>query len=73
MLRGLWLSWRSRRKAIFAMAAETVPDLNHLAALISSGRIKPFIDKTYLLEQTAAAHAYVEEGNKKGCVVIKVE
>ncbi len=73
MLRGLWVSWKTRKKVIFSFAAETVADLNHLAALIASGKIKPVIDRTYSLEQTAEAHAYVEKGHKKGCVVIKVE
>jgi NADPH:quinone reductase-like Zn-dependent oxidoreductase len=72
MLRGLWLSWWSKKKFICAMAGETITDLNHLAALIASGKIKPVVDKTYPLERTAEAHAYVEAGNKKGCIVISM-
>jgi NADPH:quinone reductase-like Zn-dependent oxidoreductase len=72
MLRGLWVSWTTRKKVIFSLAGETVADLNFLAELIVSGGIKPVIDRTYPLEKTAQAHAYVELGNKKGCVVINV-
>jgi NADPH:quinone reductase-like Zn-dependent oxidoreductase len=71
MLRGLWTSWKTKKKVIFALAGETVTDLNHLASLIVSGKIRPAIDRTYTLEQTPEAHAYVEAGNKKGCVVIR--
>jgi NADPH:quinone reductase-like Zn-dependent oxidoreductase len=72
MFRALWASWMGKKKFIFSLAQETVADLNYLASLVASGKIKPFIDKTYPLEQTAQAHAYVQAGNKKGCVVIDV-
>jgi NADPH:quinone reductase-like Zn-dependent oxidoreductase len=71
MFRSLWTSLTSK-KVIFAFAAETTSGLNHLADLIVKGKIKPVIDKIYALDQTAAAHTFVQNGNKKGCVVIKV-
>lgn len=70
MFRGLWVSCWTRKKIFFALAEETIADLSHLAELIATGKLKPVIDKIYPLEQTAAAHAYVDEGNKKGCIVI---
>jgi NADPH:quinone reductase-like Zn-dependent oxidoreductase len=72
MLRGLWKSWTSKKKIIFALAGESVADMKYIAELISTGKIKPLIDKRYPLAQTAAAHRYVEEGHKTGNVVIKV-
>jgi NADPH:quinone reductase-like Zn-dependent oxidoreductase len=72
MLRSIWTSYATNKKVIFAFAAETIPDLNYLAELIVAGKIKPVIDKTYPLEKTPEAHAYVQQGNKKGCVVITV-
>jgi NADPH:quinone reductase-like Zn-dependent oxidoreductase len=47
-------------------------DLALLTDLAEAGAIKPVIDRSYPLDQVADAHRYVEEGHKRGNVVITV-
>ena len=54
------------------MAKQDKSDLNILADLMQSGKVKPVIDRTYPLSQIADAIRYLEQGHARGKVVITV-
>jgi len=47
-------------------------DLRTLSAAIEAGDVRPVIDRTYSLSETAEAMSYLEEGHARGKVVVTV-
>lgn len=62
----------SQKMSMF-MADINKDDLQLLAELLASGKVKPVIDRTYPFSQVPDALRYVEQGHARGKVVIKVQ
>lgn len=62
----------SSQKMMSMLATTTAADLTIMGDLLVSGAIKPVIDRSYPLAETAEAIRYVEEGHAPGKVVITV-
>jgi NADPH:quinone reductase-like Zn-dependent oxidoreductase len=62
----------TKGKLVTFVARTSVADMEVMRKLIEEGKLKPVVDRTYTLEQTADAIRYVAEGHTRGKVVIAV-
>ncbi|WP_309135482.1 NAD(P)-dependent alcohol dehydrogenase [Cellulomonas sp.] len=51
-------------------AADRLADVRHLLDLAAAGAVRGVVDRTWPLEEAAAAHAYVDTGRKAGTVLL---
>ena len=58
--------------SVRSRTGERLADLWYIRDLLEAGSLRAVVDRTYPLEAICEAHEYVEQGHKKGNVVIVV-
>lgn len=68
----IWTSLTSRKKLLIQSSEQTREEFEYLVGLMQKGVLKPFIDRTFTLEQLPEAHRYAESGRKLGHIAIQL-
>ena len=74
MLQMLWTSIIGGKKVVFGggTECEKIENFEFINKLLVEGELKPIVDRSFLFDRIVEAHRYVEEGHKKGNIVITV-
>ncbi|MGB8981781.1 MAG: zinc-binding dehydrogenase, partial [Anaerolineales bacterium] len=63
----------SSRKVVFFVAKFTREDFMVLKDLLETGKVKPFVERTYPLPQIAEAMRYLGTGHAQGKIVVTIK
>ena len=66
----MWTKLRGGKRVVCALSMESQGDLQAIKEMMDAGAIGTVVDKTFPMDEAAAAHRYVESGEKRGHVVI---
>ncbi len=70
-LQMLWERMTSKKRIILGQnSPETAEALEFLATLVEAGELRAVIDRRYTFDQIMEAHRYVDQGHKRGNVVV---
>ena len=72
-IKAMLMSPFTSQKMGMMLAEPNQKDLNLVAEMMESGKVKPVIDRTYPLSQIREAMTYLEQGHARGKVIITVE
>ena len=72
ILLGPLLSLTGSKRVCFFIAKVKKDALSFLRDLLEAGKMRPVIDRSYSLGQTAEAIRYLEEGHAQGKIVLTV-
>ncbi len=73
LLRAPWDTLTTDKKVIGGGAKPLPGDLQQLADMAAAGDFKPHVDRTYPWNQLVEAHRYVDQGHKRGNVVVSLD
>jgi NADPH:quinone reductase-like Zn-dependent oxidoreductase len=72
LLKAPWFTLISGKRVVAGPAAERPEYVRQLGEIAEAGRFLPVIDRCYPFEQMVAAHRHVDQGHKRGNVVIRL-
>jgi NADPH:quinone reductase-like Zn-dependent oxidoreductase len=70
MFLGPWISMTANKKMGNLLSKPNQKDLVFVKELLEAGKVKPVIDRRYMLSEVGEALRYLEEGHGQGKVVI---
>ena len=70
VLQMIWTGITGGKRVRCALATQGPKDIELIREMVERGKLIPVIDKSYPLEEAAAAHRYAESGNRKGSIVL---
>ena len=73
LITALVLSWFGSQKLMTFLARPNKEDLAIMRELMTTGKVRPVIDKRYRLNEVPEAIRYLKEGHARGKVVITLE
>lgn len=73
LMQMFWTKLFCNKKIICVLAVPAKEDMQTVAGWVGSGKLKCLPDKTFPLENISDAHRYAESGDRRGCILIKID